>query len=777
MSLPDERIAFALRGRYDIERELGRGGMATVWLARDRKHDRTVAVKVLHRELAAALGSERFLREVQITARLSHPHVLPLLDSGGQDDTLYYVMPYIDGESLRDRMDREGQLPVDECLTIAREVADALHYAHSQGVVHRDVKPENILLHGGHAVVADFGIARALEQGHGDQLTATGTSIGTPIYMSPEQAHGERDLDGRSDQYSLACVLYEMLVGEPPFTGPTPMAVTARKLTEPAPPLRSRRAGVTAHSESVITRALSRSAADRYGTMADFRRELDVSRTSGETPAASATQRPWMMPLAVGAAMLVALAGWQLWPGANSGTSSESLSSVAVLPFANLSSDTAQAYFAEGLTDEIVTSLSSVQGVRVASRTSTSYLVAQGADLATVAERLGVEAVVEGSVRASGDSLRIAARLVGAKDGYPIWSRTFDRTSADAFRIQEEIAQAIVAALTGGLENGASRVASTGTSDPVAYDLYLQARAMRVRQTQQTLRRSADYYTQSLALAPDFARAHAGLAEVRSIQGFYEFEPPTEVFPAAAAAAETAIRLEPRLGSAYSSRAYVALYHDWDTERAEREFKRAIDVEPENALAHQWYANLLTVTQRFDEAEAEFQRARALDPAYPVRNATLIWVQYYRRDFAKAEQAYRRALESDSTYALTFLWGSMALEALGNLEEAQRAAERSVMLSNDGVGFVASLARIHALRGDRAQAEALLSRVSEARVVPAYDVAKIELALGRKEQALRWLQRAFDDRSRWMVMLRVDPQLDALRGDPRFEALVNKVGV
>ena len=689
-------------------------------------------------------------------------------------------MPFVEGESLRERITREGQLPVPDALRLTREVADALGYAHGLGIVHRDVKPENILLQRGHAMVADFGIARAFDSTATRQLTQTGIAIGTPTYMSPEQAHGESGVDGRSDIYSLACVAFEMLTGEPPYGGPTPMAITARKLTEPVPPLRARRSTVSVAAEAAITRALERTPADRFPTAQEFAESLGPSLVTGETVTAPVSAR--RTPTLIAAAVLVlAAVGWfalrgnggrtEIAPGAND------VASVAVLPFDNLSPDTAQAYFADGLTDEIITSLSMVEGMRVASRTSSTVLAKQGLDLTVIGQKLGVATVVEGSVRANGDRIRISARLVKVSDGYPIWSQTFDRTTDDALRIQEEIAGSIVESLKGKMVAGHLEAVNSGTSDPEAYDLYLQGRSMRSRQTEQTIMRSADFFRAAIARAPDFARAHAGLAEVLAVQGFYEYAPPREAFPAAARAANEALRLDPKLGSAYATRAYVSLYHDWDFARADQEFQRAIAVEPNSAIAHQWYGNLLTVVQRFDEADAEFQRARTIDPQAPVRSAAPIWAKYFRRDFPKAVAIYRSVIALDSSYALTFQWGGWALEASGQLDEAIAALERGVSLSNGGVGFVASLAHAYAMRGDRAEARRLLGQVTSAPVVPAYDVAKVHLALGARAEALQWLQRAYESRSHSMVLLRVDTQLDGLRGDPAFEALVKKVGL
>ena len=331
-----------LASRYRLEREIGRGGMATVYLAEDQKHRRPVAVKILHSHLAANVGSERFLREIEIAARLSHPHILTLIDSGETDGHLYYVMPFVEGESLRQRLARDRQLPLEDVLTIGRQVASALGYAHSRGVVHRDIKPENVMLHEGGAIVTDFGIAKAVSEAGSESLTQTGTAIGTPAYMSPEQASGEVDLDGRSDIYSLGCMLYEMIAGEPPFTGPSAQSIIMKRFGGPPPSLRQARAGVPEATESAVLRALARDPAERFPTASDLGHALEPGRAN--TPPAFSTT-----------SMQVATPGTK---------------SIAVLPFADMSPQQDQEYFTDGIADEIITALSRIDALRVASRTS-----------------------------------------------------------------------------------------------------------------------------------------------------------------------------------------------------------------------------------------------------------------------------------------------------------------------------------------------------------------------------------------------------------------------
>ncbi|MBI2537255.1 MAG: protein kinase, partial [Gemmatimonadetes bacterium] len=352
-----------------MEREVGRGGMATVYQAEDVRHRRSVALKVLLPELAVAIGPERFLREIGIAARLQHPHILPLYDSGEVEGCLYYVMPFVEGESLRDRLAKEGRLPLEEAVRIAREVADGLAYAHERGVVHRDIKPENILLSAGHVVIADFGIARAVDAAGGTAITHTGMVMGTPAYMSPEQSFGECTVDQRSDIYSLACVLYEMLASEPPFAAPTAQAMIAQRVSSPAPHITAVMPAVPASLDDVLARALATDAADRYSAAAEFGDALVDAIGAGVRPGRSAPGTP----------------------------------SVAVLPFTSMSADPENEYFSEGITEEIINVLARIGGLRVAARSSSFAFKDKGLDIPTLARKLGVATVLEGSVRRAGN--------------------------------------------------------------------------------------------------------------------------------------------------------------------------------------------------------------------------------------------------------------------------------------------------------------------------------------------------------------------------------------
>ncbi|MBM3502050.1 MAG: hypothetical protein FJX74_25640, partial [Armatimonadetes bacterium] len=463
-----ERLKTALGPRYRLERELGAGGMATVWLAHDLKHDRDVALKILRPELAASLGTERFLAEIRTTARLQHPHIVPLFDSGEADGFLYYVMPCIDGESLRARLDRETRLDVDAMLAVARPVAQALAYAHDRGIVHRDIKPENILLSGGQPFVTDFGIARAVTVAGGARLTATGVAVGTPAYMSPEQVFGEADVDARSDVYSLGCVIYEMLSGSPPFTGSTVQAMLAKRLTGPPPHLTS----VPAPVDEVVRKSLATAPQDRFATALALADALVEAARRPPTPERS----------------------------------------LVVLPFQNLSPDPDNAFFADGLTEELIADLSQVRKLRVISRTSAMMYKGASKSTPTIAEELNVRYVLEGSVRRAGDSLRITAQLIDAHTDTHLWAEKYTGTLKDVFEIQEQVSRAIVGSLRVRLSDEEERkIAARPITDPRAYDCLLRARQDIYEWAEPSLDRAVSRLLAGLEIVGENALFYAGL--------------------------------------------------------------------------------------------------------------------------------------------------------------------------------------------------------------------------------------------------------------------------
>jgi serine/threonine-protein kinase len=654
-------LAAALADRYTLQRELGRGGMATVYLAEDLKHHRPVALKVLKPELAAVLGPERFLREIEIAANLHHPHILPLYDSGmtgSRDDGrnggvgadrsavlpfrrsaefLYYVMPYVEGESLRDRLGREKQLPVDDALQIAREVADALSYAHSHGVIHRDIKPENILLESGHAVVADFGIARAVDVAGGEKLTGTGIALGTPQYMSPEQVGGSRDLDGRSDLYSLGCVLYEMLAGQPPFTGPTIESLVHQHLAVEPPNITAIRPAVPAQVAATLQRALSKTPADRFNPVALFAEALGGRASAAVTsgPAVSGPPVPrrvsWERIALLGIAALVVI-GAALVVGRRtragspepSATGTHERTAIAVLPFDNLSGDGPNAYFAGGLHDELLTQLARVAALRVISRTSVMTYEGSPKALKEIADELAVGTIVEGTVQVVGERLRVNVQLIDAATDEHLWAERYHRTLDDAFAVQSEIAQQIVTAVgatLGGTERTA--IAATPTANAEAYRLYLQGldyyrRPGYVRRNWEI---AQDFYERAVVLDSMFGLAHAALSAVHGSMSWFRYDPSPERLVRQREAAETALRIAPNLPQAHIAMGQVHYYGRRDWQAALKEYRVALEGLPNDA----WLWERIGYSHRrlgdWDEALAALDRVVALDP----RNTTALW--------------------------------------------------------------------------------------------------------------------------------------------------------
>jgi serine/threonine protein kinase/tetratricopeptide (TPR) repeat protein len=758
-----DRVQTALAERYRLEREVGRGGMATVYLAHDVKHRRLVALKLFHPGLAAALGPERFEREVDIAARLSHPHILPLFDSGrvpasaGGNGLLYYVMPFVSGESLRARLQREGALPVDEAVRIALDVAGALAYAHAQGIVHRDIKPENVMMHEGEAMVTDFGIAKALSEAGGAALTRTGFIVGTPAYMSPEQAAGDA-IDGRSDVYSLACVLFEMLTGSQPFEGGALAALT-RRLAEPPPSTRVRRSDVPAEIDRVLVEALVR-APEARRSASEFAAAL---RSAAALPTLSSPA-----PAAVPADTRAGATPPEATPAGGG--------SIVVLPFTNLSPDPESEYFSDGMTDELISALTRVEGLRVVSRTSAFAFKGKPQDVRAIGSQLNVRAALEGSVRTAGRRLRVTVQLTDCISGYQLWSEAYDRDVEDVFRIQEEISRAIVSALRVRLLGPeVTRLVRPATDDLEAYTLYLKGRQLWNRRTEEALRLGLRHFERALERDPDYAMAHFGLADSYCLLGFYTALPPGEAFPRARSAALRALELDPKLTEALPTLAYVNMYHAWDWEKAEQDFRTAIRGNPGYATAHQWYGNFLAALGRFDESIAEFGKAVALDPLSPIKGAALAWGYYFGRRYREAIELARRALELDPAMAVTHLWLGMALDQAGAMADAIRSYEEGVRHSRGeplGLAFLAhGLAR--AGRIDEARVRlAELEEMRRHRYVSAYDLAVIHVGLGEPEAALDLLQRGYEERTHWMALLQVEPRLDPLRSHPRFVRLL-----
>jgi serine/threonine-protein kinase len=711
------KVTEALAGRYKVEKVIGEGGMATVYLATDQKHKRKVAVKVMRPELAATLGAERFLREVEIAGQLSHPHILPMYDSGESDGLLYYVMPYVPGETLREKLQREGALPAEDALRLAREVAEALAYAHRQGIIHRDIKPANILLSEGHALVADFGIARAVGEGGGEQLTRTGIAVGTPQYMAPEQATGEKEVDGRADVYATGAVLYEMLAGEPPFTGPSARVILTRSLTETPRALTGARQGLSPAVDGVVQKALAKNPVDRYATGGALVTALDGLRTgmtSGTTSAVTAPATEVMpatskaasavmdaMPkkiftvrnlamagaaaLVVWAVMVTVKAGGQGLAGKSgkAGATATAGNRIAVLPFQNQGASTDE-YFADGIADEVRGKLSRVSGLKVIASSSASQYKGSTKSPQVIASELGADYLLSGTVRwATGADgkrrVQVVPELIDASSGDVKWQQSFDTDITDVFEVQSQIATRVAGALGVALAGSEQQQLTKRPTDNVeAYQLYLKGRAVQGADPV-SLRESVAYLEQAVALDSAFVDAWASLAMQLSRLYSNGARDPASARRAGEALGR-AVALDPDAPRTHlaAARYNQLIANRQDLARAEMDLAlRAAPTDAEVLSA----AGLSDMgAGDLGSALAKLERAREIDPRSYITLYSLSQVYDYLGRPADGEATAAAALLVRPGDLNAIQWLAIARVAQGNLEEA-RAGIRSAIES------------------------------------------------------------------------------------------------
>ena len=777
----------ALADRYAVERPLGAGGMATVYLATDLKQGRKVALKVLRPELAAALGAERFLHEIRITATLQHPSILPLFDSGEADGLLFYVMPWVEGESLQARLAREKQLPLDEALRITSEIARALEYAHTQGVIHRDVKPANILLSGGQAILADFGIARAVTEAGGEKLTATGLALGTPAYMSPEQAAGGDGVDRRSDIYSLGCVLYEMLAGDPPFTGSSAQAILARKAVEPAPRLQTVRDTVPEALDRVILRALARVPADRFATATQFEKALTHAAAGGGVGAgdvAAGLRWRWWVPagalaaiLAIGAVLNVGGVRGRLL--GRTPAPAEAIK-LAVLPFENRTGDPTQEYFSDGLTEEMITQLGRLHPGRlgVIARTSAMRYKHTDKPIDQIGRELGVQYLLEGSARRESGRVRITTQLIRVSDQTQLWAESYERELTGIMSLQSDVARGIAKSLALALLPGEeARLGEARPVNPEAYEAYLKGRQHAHKLTAADLETALQYFELALQKDSHYALAYSGISLVWIARQQMQYVPPREAVPKAKAAAERALALDSTLADAHFRSATIKTWSDWDWPGAEREFQKGIDLDPNNAEARALYSHFLYIMKRPGEALIQINRALELDPlselAHAFYGTMLIGFGRYDEAIAQATRVLRTAPKHPmalNQLSLAYHQRRMYPEAL--------AAERSVRAARDDREMLAAIDRGYAeadYRGAMRRAAQTLAARFRATSTSPIGVATLYLRAGDHDQAIAWLEKAYEARDPNMPYIGVGKKYDPLRGDPRFQDLLRRM--
>ena len=811
----------ALGGQYSVERELGGGGMSHTYVALDTTLDRRVVIKVLPPDLAATVSHDRFRREILVSASLQHPNIVGILTAGEVDGLPYFTMPFVDGESLRMRIQRHGALSIAHAVSILRDVARALAYAHERGIVHRDIKPDNVLLAAGAAVVADFGVSKALSQARvrrhhsgegGATITTAGTALGTPAYMAPEQAAGDPNSDHRADLYAFGVMAYEMLVGQAPFADRPPAQLLAAHIAEQPAHIAGGRADIPRALADLVMRCLEKEPSRRPQSAAEVAMALeDPAMVSGafasapivpvRRPAPRGSPAQWAL-VAVSAVALLAI-GFALAPrigtdaGDDPGRPTPSVAaadarSIAVLPLVSLSADSSDAYLADGITDELIGALSRVSGFRVTSRTAAQAARAGGAAPADIAAALNVAHLLEGTVQRQGSRVRVTTRLVNAVDGFTVWSDVFDEDNKDLFAIQDAVAKDVVAALTAELAPETANVASAPPAsapmspasvslgrDPEAYDHYLRGRALFQRRDASTLRQALSEFEAAALRDTTFAKAHAGVASVYAVLPLYAGADPATTTQRGLDAAEAALRFDSTSAEGYAARGVLRTSR-WEFDGAERDLKRALALDPQNALALQWFGELQLMRGDGRGASDALSRASVADPVTPIIGSVHAMAHQAAGATDSAIALARRSVQFDpSLIGPRLIYGTILLDAGRNREalkelEAARAMQPNAPMALGAVGAA------YAQSGDRARAQEIVVRLEANPNAPraASSIAKIRLALGDKEGALTWLERAAEARDPAFTSEPLNLRFwDPLRGEPRFEQVVRKVGL
>ncbi len=782
--LPDLRAGLA--DRYRIEREVGSGGMAVVYLAQDLHHHRKVALKVLRAELGPVAGAERFEREIHQMASLVHPNILPLLDSGVTAGRLWYTMPFVEGESLRARLEREKQLPLAETIRLTGEIADGLSHAHAMGIIHRDIKPENVLLVAGHALIADFGIARALGES-GDRLTSTGLALGTPGYMSPEQSTGEHHLDARSDLYALASVSYEMLAGEPPFTGPTAQAVIARRLSQPAPSIRVLRPTVPEPVDAALRRALAPIPADRFESTAEFSRALTLGANPTRRPA---VRSRWPV-LALGSVLVVAAVfASRRFRRPESAPPPDPAGAgvrLAVLPFRMLGGDSSAGYLAEGITLEVTSALSNMGGLRVIDRGSVARYAGGGSSVREIGAALRADGLINGDVEKSGNLIRVHVALIDPATEERRWSQTYDHTAENVFQVQSEVATKVAGVLRIQLAERESRsLRRPPTTNPAAYDAYLRALSQSRTRDPSLPRSNSDSIIASLERAvrldSTFAPAWALLA-AELVGKVFSFDADSARLGPADQAIGTALRLDSTLALAWKARQDLNwnAVRGWHFPEALADVRRAVALQPSLVAARNGLGSLYFHYGFMAEARVELEASLSLDPSDGCDNPTRCFgfsrprvarVLWYQQKFDSALAIYR-------TITTPGGWASEKAVILNGLG---RAAEGLAVLDSartagvpEPADWEATQGLLHATLGHSKEA---LDHLAAAMARPAsashfhhaqFTIACAYARLGQNADAVMWLTRAAENGMPNYPLFRHDPNLKTLQGTPEYE--------
>ena len=771
-----DQLQAALGSAFAIERELLGGGMSRVFVATETSLGRRVAIKVLSPELANSISAERFRREIQIVAQLQHPHIVPVHAAGDANGLLYYTMPFVEGETLRTRLLRDGKLPVAETLALLIELADALAYAHGRGVIHRDIKPENVLLSGSHATLADFGVSRALSAATGDaRLTTAGLILGTPAYMAPEQIMGDTAADARADLYSLGLVAYEMLAGGAPFEATTPQQLIAAHVTEAPRPVAERRPETPPALAAIVMRCLEKDPAKRPHSAAELAAELRaVSSGAHEARVAPTvplrgTRAPFggRAVLAGFALAIVAGAAWMWW---RAGAGAARITSIAVIPIVNAVGDSTDDYFADGITDELTSALGKT-GIKVASRSSAfRFKGRKNIVEMQIGESLHVAAVVGGTVRRDGNMIRLTAHLTRTADGSELWSDKFDRTASGIFAMQDDLTRDIVAKLNLTLKGGGAP--SHGTQNTAAYDLYLRGRFFWNQRTRASLEAAAKAFGDAVAADSTYALAWAGLADSWALTGTFGYGAPGDEFPRARTAAERAVRLDSTLAEAHTSLGVISLFYDWDWAAAARELDRAEALNPGYATTFLFKGWRQVLTGHADSAVATVRHALELDPVNMTINVRAGSMLLFAGRFADAERQLRSTLALDSSFYITRSDLSWLYTTTGRFGDAAPFVPDVSRDESRAGGATASF--YYGRLGKKDELRRVLRELaglSRRRYVPLDGFVVANAWLGDLDAAFAGLDRAVKEKDWTAIMVGIYPEFAPLRGDPRFAAI------
>lgn len=801
--------------------------MGEVFLAQDASLGRKVALKLLRRDFTRNEERlRRFRQEARAASALNHPNILTIYEIGSEDSTHFMATEYVEGETLRQRMASE-RMKLTDALDVAIQVVSALAAAHEAGIVHRDIKPENIMVRrDGYAKVLDFGLAKLTERAPasrdngwptlGKVETNPGVVMGTVQYMSPEQARG-LEVDARTDIFSLGVVLYEMVGGRAPFEGETPSDVLVSLLDKEPVPLLSYSPGVPTELQRIVGKSLHKEREERYQVIKDLlidlkslRDELafaaklersvppDVSSgavasgTGGQTvrtdrvgaahPTSSAEylisgiKQHKRSAALVLAALAVAVAAATYFYSLRGGGAT--INSMAVLPFVNAGADPDTEYLSDGITESLINSLSQLPNLRMIARTSAQRYKGRETDPQTVARELGVEAVLTGRVVRHGDSLSISAELVDARDNRHIWGEQYNRRISDVLVVQQEIVREIAEKLRGPLTGEERRrVTRNYTENVEAYRLYSLGRYYWNKRTSDGFKKAIQNFEQAIAIDPEYALAYAGLGDSYILMGYFGALPMKEAMPKAKQAATRALEIDASIADAHASLANIAAWYEWDTAASEREFRKAIEINPNYPTGHHWYGLFLAATRRFDEAVQELKTAQSLDPTSLIINSDLGYTYYLARRYDDAIEQCSRTLEMDGNFELAHYEAGLAYVEKGNYDQALAEFGNATSLDNKPQAL-AMIGYTYARAGKRHEAErtlAELETLARQRFIPPYEMAIINAALGDNDKALSFLEKDYELRSSNVFEIGVDPRMDSLRSDPRFRALLLRI--